>query len=137
MKHGCISSKLMLSDLMLSDLRNVNPMMNLSYKQPVGPMKAHGAVRQWANVVLQTLAQRKWQCGSNDGPTVVVGKTTLAQHVGSTKAHSAVRRWPKVVLPTLSQQSWQQCPNVGPTATCYLGRHSLHGFPYCITSYDD
>ena len=57
--HVCISSKLMLSDLMLSDLCNVVPMMTLPYKQPVGPMKAHGAVRQWANVVLPTLAQRK------------------------------------------------------------------------------
>ena len=54
LNHGCISSK-----LMLSDLRNVGPMMTLPYKQPVGPMKVHGAVRQWANVVLPTLAQQK------------------------------------------------------------------------------
>ena len=34
-----VSSKLMLSDLMLSDLRNVGPMMALPYKQPFEPMK--------------------------------------------------------------------------------------------------
>ena len=35
------------------------PMMTLPYKQPVGPKKAHSVVRQWANDVLPTLAQRK------------------------------------------------------------------------------
>ena len=34
--------------------------MTLPYKQPVVQMKAHDAVRQWVNVVLPTLAQRKW-----------------------------------------------------------------------------
>ena len=54
LNHGCISSK-----LMLSDLYNVGPMITLPYKQPLGPKKAHVAVRQWANVVLPTLAQQK------------------------------------------------------------------------------
>ena len=34
-------------------------MKDVEKTNQVGPMKAHGAIRQWANVVLPTVAQQK------------------------------------------------------------------------------
>ena len=108
---------------MLQVLRNVGPMMTPPYKQPVGPMKVHSAVKQWP-----TLCSQHWpNKNDNVGPMLALPSLcdkqhwpTLAQHVGPTKAHSAVRWWANVVLPTLAQQSWQHCLNVGPTSSIML-----------------
>ena len=119
LNHGCISSK-----LMLSDLCNVGPMITLPYKQPVGPKRPtlqfdSGPTlcsQRWPNenenvgqmmALPQLCDKQHWPnvsptCLANDGPqfSQTVGQrcATCATNVGPTKLTTLPQRWPKCIM---------------------------------------